>query len=321
MPILLIASMLAAQDQPQEPSRLKESGIAARINHEIITAQEMEAIYREAGVRAEDAELRKALLQKEAQRRLFLQEAKKLDVEVTKEELDKSIETVIRNLGGEDAYDRWLARRQMTRAQQREDQRLQLLVQRVFNLKYRQWMYEPGSDAPPLHDFVSPEEMKAYYDANPKEFNAPESVTVLRVTLRYRTDAERLEAVTRAESIRRKVQDGFTSFEAIAKIETPRGLPVRIDALDCGSDLFKKETIDKLFAIEKPGQISDILEEGGAVHLFQLLEHASARSESFIDAQPKIRTYLQVEKQRANRELLLREMLKNAYFWPRDLFE
>ncbi|HLG42103.1 MAG TPA: hypothetical protein VI643_01970, partial [Planctomycetota bacterium] len=104
-------------------------------------------------------------------------------------------------------------------------------------------------------------------------------------------------------------------------IETPRGLPVRIDALDRASDLFRKETIERLFAIEKPGQISDILEEGGAVHLFQLLEHAPERSESFIDAQPKIRTYLQVEKQRSNRELLLREMLKHAYFWPRDLFE
>jgi peptidyl-prolyl cis-trans isomerase C len=322
--LLGLGTAAAAQDPPnqpdQEPGRLKESRIAARINNEIVTSEEMEALYREAGARPEDTDLRKALLKKEAERRLFMQEAAKLGIEITKEQVDKAIEGMIRSLGGRDAFDRWLVRRQRTHAQHREDQKIQLLAYAVFERKYRQWLYEPGSETPPLHDFVTPQEMEGYWRANPKEFHAPESVSLYRLTIRYRTEAERLEAVRRAESIRRKVLEGFTAFDIIAQVESGKGLQARLDGLERTTTLFAKATVDLIFSLPE-GKLSDIVTESGAIHLFKVFEKRPAREESFDEAQPRIRTSLQVEKQRANRELLLREMLKSAYYWPRDLFE
>lgn len=325
--VCLIVGLFAAVPLPgqdaspgQSSQRLKESRIVARINAEIITTEEMQAIYREAGARPEDIDLRKALLRKEAERRLFMQEAAQLGIEIKKEQVDKAIENTIRSLGGRDAFERWLVRRQRTHAQHREEQKMQLLAYAVFDRKYRQWLYEPGSETPPLHDFVTPQEMEEYFRANPKEFHAPESVTLFRITIRYRTEAERLEAVRRAESIRRKVLDGFTSFEALAQIESGKGGQARIDGMERTSTLFAKPTVDLIFSLPE-GELSEIVTESGAIHLFKAVEKRPARNESFQEAQPRIRTTLQVEKQRANRELLLREMLKNAYYWPRDLFE
>lgn len=319
---LFISSPLPGQDisPNQEPQRLKESRIVARINGEIITTVEMEAIYREAGARPEDIDLRKALLRKEAERRLFLQEAVELGIEISKEQVDKAIENTIRSLGGREAFDRWLVRRQRTHTQHREEQKMQLLAYAVYERKYRQWLYEPGSETPPLHDFVTPQETEEYFRANPREFHAPESVTFFRITIRYRTEAEREAAVRRAESIRRKVLDGFTSFDAIAQVESGKGGQAKIDGMERTSTLFSKSTVDLIFSLPE-GKLSEIVTESGAIHLFKVVEKRPSRDESFQEAQPRIRTTLQVEKQRANRELLLREMLKGAYYWPRDLFE
>lgn len=317
VPVLLLCTLQPARESPD---RLKESRIVARINDEIITAYEMEEIYKEARLGPEETELRKIELRKKAREILFLQEARRKNISVTKNEVDNAVAEDIRNFKDREAFLRWLERRGTSLARYEKEKRLQLIFQKLFSLKYQEWISEPGSRAPPIHVFVTPAEMEAYYRNHPEEFNVPERVSLLRLTLPCRTPEERREALRRLRSVLRRVREG-TPFEYLARMYSPKHMKVAIPRLVRENTLFSREITNQIFDTLKVGELSGILEEPGALHLVQVVDKTEARKDDFEDAQPRIRTILEYQKRKRNEELLLKELLRDAYYWPPDLFE
>src|SRR5688572_19619527 len=88
LPVLL----LAAQAPPQQkPAPLRESGIAARINGEIITWDEVELELHSVPP-ANRPDMRKATLRRLAEEMLYLQEAKAYNIEIPETQIDAVIE-------------------------------------------------------------------------------------------------------------------------------------------------------------------------------------------------------------------------------------
>lgn len=290
------------------------------MNDEIITRHEMEKIYEEAGLGPKDKELRKAELRKKAVQLLFLQEAERRNVEVDDKTVEKAVQKDIKNFKSEDAFHRWLQRRGMSRARYEDEKRLQLIFQKLFSLKYHEWLRDEKTKTPPIHEFVTPAEMRDYYENHREEFHVPESVALVRLTIPYQNSKERDKAVRRLESVLRRVKEG-TRFEFLAQMHTPENIEIAVRRLERENTLFSSEVTSKIFDDLEAGQVSDVLEEPGAVHLVKVIEKTEAENQDFEEAQPRIRTILEYQKRKKNEDILLQEMLRHTYYWPPDLFE
>src|SRR6266850_5995616 len=92
--LAMLALFLAAPQAPQERAQaLRPSGIAARINGEIITWDEVELVLRTIPPEQRTPELRRQTLRTLADRQLFLQEAKNYAIEITEAQVDVVLES------------------------------------------------------------------------------------------------------------------------------------------------------------------------------------------------------------------------------------
>lgn len=298
----------------------KVSSIEARINSEIITKDDLAAEIRKAGVPLPPPDdLRKAILRQMATRRLMLQEAKRLGVRVEEKDVDAAIERDIQNFKTEENFQAWLARRGMTRQQHREERRQILLQQRLISMKYYLWIQDPTSDSPPIHEFVTPAELRNYYHANRREFDATEYIKLGRITFQFSTPEERKEKLRLARSILRRIEVG-TDFLILAQVNSEvKGAPF-IENFGRSNTPFSEGITEQVMKMEK-GQTSDVLEDQASLHIVRVLDKIVRSAETFEEAQPRIRTIIEYEKRKANETTLMRELIKNAFYAPKDLFE
>jgi hypothetical protein len=308
----LFVILMLLQDKP--------SSIEARINGEIITKDDLAGEVRKAGApRPVPEDLRKAILRQMATRKLMLQEAKRLGVKVDDKDVEAAIERDIQNFKGEENFQSWLARRGMTRQQHREERRQILLQQRLISMKYYLWIQDPTSDSPPIHEFVTPTELRNYYQSNRREFDATEYIKLGRITFQFSTPDEKKEKMRLARSILRRIEVG-TDFLIMAQINSEvKGAPF-IENFGRSNTPFSEGITDQVMKMEK-GQTSDVLEDKASLHIVKVLDKIVRNAETFEEAQPRIRTILEYEKRKANETTLMKELIRNAYFAPKDLFE
>src|SRR5262245_12362178 len=77
--------------QTQEPT------VAARINDEVVTWDEIDLLIASSNPSEVTPDLRRSMLRQAVQERLFLQKAKALEIRVSEEEIDNRIEYIKRN--------------------------------------------------------------------------------------------------------------------------------------------------------------------------------------------------------------------------------
>ena len=119
---------------------------------------------------------------------------------------------------------------------------------------------------------------RTVYNANPKRFEAPEQVRVRHVLIRKDTEKAKGKAEALLESLK-----GGADFEAVAKAQSEdKGSGAR------GGDLglfargrMVKPFEDVAFALQTPGQLSDVVETQFGFHVIQLLEKKPAGPRSF----------------------------------------
>jgi hypothetical protein len=302
----------------------KNSSLAARINNEVIAWDDLAVEMKRGGAPNDDPTLRKAFLQRMAVRILMLQEAKKLGIKVEAKDVDAAIARDIQNFKSEENFAAWLSRRGMTRQQHRIEREQMLLQQRLISTKYYMWIQDPTSDSPAIHEFVTPTEMRNYYNSSHREFEAHEYVKLARITLQFQTEEERKERMKLAQSILRHIDVG-TDFALLAQT-LPRMYPDNVqmqlmDNFDRNNKFFPEWITTLVMDKMEKGQLSGILEDKGALHIIKVLEKVVQKEESFEEAQPKIRTILEYEKRNNNTNVLTRELIKNAYYSPPDLFD
>jgi parvulin-like peptidyl-prolyl isomerase len=297
---------------------LQDSSIAARINDEIITKDDLEAEVRKSGVENPDAVIRKAVLRRLAERILTRQEAKRLGVRVETKEVDEAVEHDVKNFKTRDDFDAWLKKRGITHDQFALEKREEILKQKLMYVKHL-WFRKRDADGPAVHEFVTPAEMRAYYSDHPREFEIPETRKIARITLQFQTAEEREEKRKLLQSILRRLEVG-ADFVAVARAESDLKDSVILDKYDGRAGPFGSAAAERVMKLGK-GRTSEILEDTGALHLVRVLAISPAGKESFEDAQPRIQQALLHEKFTANVELLMKDLVKNAEIVPADLFD
>lgn len=311
----LVFLSIGAAQEPSPPVR-----IAARINDEIITWDEVDAQIRGIKVEIGGEDLQLQTLRKLAEERLFLQEARKAGITVNDSEVDRFVEQKKKEVGGEDKYEDYLAFIKRTRTQYWNEIKRQIVVQRLILFKYSEWWRKPGSNSPVLQEDVSPQEIREYYLTHREEFQAIEWATLLRITLSYAGEKEKQTKKRLMDSLQRKLAEG-SEFLVLAAYysELRTEQHWRMDKLERRNDYFSKAVTDMIFDDMRLGE-SRIVDDDQSLNLLRLEERESKREETFEEAQIKISNSLIHERREQNRLKLRTVLLKQAYLWPPDLF-
>ncbi|MGA2400482.1 MAG: peptidylprolyl isomerase [Syntrophobacteraceae bacterium] len=145
---------------------------------------------------------------------------------------------------------------------------------------------------------VTPEEAKAFYDANPDVFKTPEMVRASHILVKVDQKAsaeEKAKALEKIKGIQKRIQGG-EDFATVAK-----------EVSDCpskenGGDLnfFQKGQMvgpfDNAAFSMKPGDTSDIVETEFGYHIIRVTDKKSPGTMSFDEIRPRIEQHLRAEK-------------------------
>ena len=145
---------------------------------------------------------------------------------------------------------------------------------------------------------VTPQEVKAFYDANPDLFTTPEMVRASHILVKVdqtATSEEKAQALEKIKSIQKRIQGG-EDFAQVAK-----------EVSDCPSKakggnlgfFMKGRTVpafDKTAFSMRPGETSDIVETEFGYHIIRLTDRRAAATSSFDEARARIEQHLKSEK-------------------------
>jgi peptidyl-prolyl cis-trans isomerase C len=141
---------------------------------------------------------------------------------------------------------------------------------------------------------VSDEEVKAYYDGNPKEFMRPEQIQARHILIKLDPKADKAEkaaARKKIENIQAKLKKG-EDFGALAK-EFSEG-PSKVKGGDLGwfeRGRMVKPFEEAAFAL-KPGEVSNVVETQFGYHLIEVTDKRPATKMAYADVKQKLQQYL-----------------------------
>jgi peptidyl-prolyl cis-trans isomerase SurA len=252
--------------------------VVAVVNNDVITLSELEKAGREfferIKVQAPAAEVDKALekardevLSKLVDKFIVQQQAEKLSITVTEQEIDTAVDQILaRNNATIEDFKKELAAMKISEQEYRENIRGQIVQSKLIS-------YEVRSRIVIIED-----DIKAYYEKEYTQEKGEGGYHTLQMGFTWRNSVTlekagfdtKKAAGEKAEETRARVLDG-ESFTELAKAYS--NLPSAPDGGDIG--LLKKDEMaaymkDVILAMH-PGEISPIVETGNAFQFFKLL--------------------------------------------------
>jgi len=328
--LALAALVLPPQDAPVQAS-VRPHGIAAKINNEIITWDDVEQFLRTVAPEHRTPELRQKTLRNLADRALFLQEAKKYGIAITEAQIDADLESQRKraNMTLQQLYDYINTVEGVSITEYRDLVRKDLAINTLMSRLVTEATRNPGVKTTLLLEFVAPEEMKEFYARNPDLFKAIRQMDLVRLALQFQTDAEREDCLKLVRSIRRKVDEegGNLFFIAYAYMDLSlmlrkEGIPVPgYENLTPEKSPFSQETTALLFDKLRKGDLSEPVIDGNTVNLFYLQEKIDQKEKTFEEAQPFIRKQLEMAKRVQNQKILRNDLVRRSFVSPPDLFK
>jgi parvulin-like peptidyl-prolyl isomerase len=263
----------------KENSNLSQD-ILAQVNEEFITLEEfnneLRDIKLEHGKLPEDREsldqLKTAFLDQSINRKLILGEARRIDIHVSEEEINKNILALKRDYAGE-SFKAMLEGRGMSFEEWKRRLKEKLLAEKVINTVAQ-------FDGP-----IDDKLVKQYYEEHIEKYSFPEQVRARQIVV---------ATLEEAKGILRKLRKG-EDFEKLAKEKSmmPEGL--------YGGDLgfFARgempEAFDEVFSL-KVGGISKIIKSPYGYHIFKVEEKADAKVREFDEVKDEIAHQIRKEK-------------------------
>lgn len=213
--------------------------------------------------------MRKALLDEMISRTLVLQEARKLNVTVTPDEIDRRVMRMSADYPAE-GFDEALAQNQLTPTELKRETAALLTTEKLFS----EHVYPRVA--------VTEEEIRQYYEEHKDDLQLPEEVHAQQIVVKTLEEARRIQALLRQgkkfPDLARKY-----SMSADAKVGGdlgffPRGqMPPAFD-----------EVVFKL-AI---GQVSDVVTTEYGFHLFKVLERKPPQKRELADVRSEVEAKL-----------------------------
>lgn len=281
------------------------------VNDEVITQGDLDRIlypiymqyrdlYSNEELAAKLDEVRRNVLERMIQDKLLLCEARKINIEAEKSEVDEKISELKKRFTTTQEFKETLESENITLGELEKKYTERIMIDKLVDLEIRRRVA------------FSPSEILAYYEAHKKDFEEPEKVKLETILIRFNDGRSEEEARSLAEGILMRLQEGG-GFSLLAK-EYSDG-PYR----DSGGDMgwVKKgelmETIDSLvFDLDK-GEISGVLETNLGFHIFKVEDKTPENVPEFQQVKNKIEQIIFNKKFEEKFGRWLEELKKNAY--------
>ncbi|MBI3804921.1 MAG: peptidylprolyl isomerase [Nitrospirae bacterium] len=287
--------------------------VVAVVNREAITQSDLDEAaqalkkqgLRVGGAETEKKEVEHDLLNQMIEQKLLLQEAKKKGIRVTDSELDLALKDIEeRNrFQNRDALKQAVSQEGIPWDKYMDDLRNQLTSLKLMNR-------EVDSNL-----LMTEEEIKAYYDSHPEQFQLPEQIRVKQILLRVPSEAS-ADAVERkhqkATEVLTELKSG-TDFERLVE-QYSEGAERRN-----GGDLgfFKKgdlaPEIDRVIFSLKDGEVSPVIQTSLGFHLFKVQVPPELRKQPFEKVKKEIEEKLHNEKRNALRQKWMNDIWGHSF--------
>jgi len=288
-------------------------GIVAVVNNEVITQTELNAIllpiytqykstYSDEELLTKIDEAKKNILYQLIEDRLILQEAQKIGMPATDEEVAERLEQIKSQFSSSEEFKSALASQGLTSADLKEKYREQIMIKKMVNREVRSRVS------------VTPIEIALFYEKNKDDFCVPAQVKVMTIMIRKNeTDPEvNTDSLKKVKMIELKIAEG-DDFAKLAREYSQD--PSAVGGGDMGyiskGQMMKK--IDEVIFSLQPGEISETIETPVGYHVFKIVEVKEAGAESFDEARMQIENYLFQEKAKERFDEWMTNLKENAY--------
>jgi len=249
-----------------------------------------------------EEQLRDEALQVLIENELLFQEAQRRGFAAAQETVDQEMEAIAGQFPGPATFEKALAQMKVTREDLRRDLTRAQTVERMVESTI-----EPGVG-------VSPEEVRAYYDANPQLFTDPERIHIRHILLRVDTstsEEQKAEMRRTLEDLRKRALQG-ESFEALAdkySQDMRAGKGGDLGYLARGQ--LAKDFEQAVFAL-KAGQISGVVSSPYGYHLIQAVDHQPPALVGFEKVKVSLAGFLHRSKVEEAVTALVKELREKA---------
>lgn len=269
--------------------------VLARIDHEEITVEDFNREFKELVTdpqRGKDQpgfkELKEAFLEQMIERKLLAQEARRLGIQVSPEELNQVILEIKKDYPGE-GFDETLGLKGTNLEEWKRRLEEKLLAEKMAR-NSRQYT-----------GMIEEQEVQKFYETHRSLFRLPRKVRARQIVV-----ADGNEAL----QIQKRLKKG-ESFEKLAK-EKSLG-PEKAQGGDLGyfSQGERPAEFDPVFSLEV-GAISDVIKSPYGYHIFKLEEIVESKELSFEEAKKTILQKLEQEKAEEEYQRWLKQLKEKA---------
>jgi parvulin-like peptidyl-prolyl isomerase len=277
------------------------------VNDEVVTTSDVEASLSElleqdpdVADGADPSQMRQAVLQRLIQDRLLLQEAKKLGVSVSSEQVLRRLEEVRARFESEEAFAQSLRDSGISREQLKEKLRDQMTVRRLIDGKVRSTIV------------ISPQDVARELQAHPELARAGDRVRGRHLLIRVYESRSEEKARSLIEQLRAQLAGG-ASFEELARQHSEDSH--REDGGGLGwvaPGQLMPELDAALFSLQ-PGELSLPIQSRLGFHLVKVEERRTAESLSVLEANTAV--YQRLYQRRFQQEMSrwVEGLMRRAY--------
>jgi len=281
------------------------------INNEVVTQREVDrmlapvyAQYRtmysgdELLTKLEEA--RQDILKRLIEDKLLVNEARKLNIEITDAEVTEKLEESQNKMGGKENFEGALLEQGLTMNDVKKRYKEQLMARKFVEQKVN---YTIG---------ITPIEAKQYYEAHKKEFVQPEAVRLRNILIRTGAGVTPEKALELAREIMRRLKEGG-AFEGLAKeySEGPNADEGGLMDYSRKGDLMP--AVEKEVFHLKQGEMTGIIKTDLGYHIFKVEERLEPRNMEFSEARRYAEEIIYREKMHTKLQELMDNLKKNAY--------
>ena len=343
MLVIPFGNLTAQQDDPDR----RTDFIAAKVNDELVTSYEVmkriEPALREISSNdllssAERRDQRKSLwnasLREIVEEKLLLQAAAKVGATIDEEKVQARIEEEASRVGGMESLLKILSDEGIDLTEFQDSFRRQLTTQQLLLRKFGLAGGKAGEARSQIDLFITPTEIREFYLANLDQFQEPARVKIRQIILFPNKMGSAEEAGELSRSLILQLRQG-ADFAELARTYShgPRASrggawpTEEVDGEMVWSDLrpgtARPEIEQAAFSL-RAGEVSEPLEVdlGGrmAIFIIQVVESVASHKPDLRDVQDAIRASLYEKRFYRNVTRIKRQLLREAYIWPPDLY-
>ena len=304
----------ASGDIQQESSSdpIQVSDAVARVNGELVSRDEFEGVVESniARYEAQSGEsfnaqqrpqLERQVLDGLITRTILEQEAEQLDISVGDERFSETLDQFKQQFPDEQGYQTALDQQGFTEEEFETELRRQMVIEELI----RSQVYDQVA--------VSEQEMRTFYDDNPQYFQQDDQVAARHIifTTEGVEESERAALQEELEEIRQEIEDGADFGEMAREHSQGPSAPNGGDLGTFGRGQMVPEFEQAAFELEV-GELSQVIETQFGYHILQVTERVPAQTQSYEEAEERIRQFLTEEERNQGAQEYVAELREES---------